>query len=69
MFTVYSCKDNDSLNNQSGKENVRLLQNNNEEEYLKKDENGNIIIRGSLLNNKKHGFFKYYDKDTLTSVI
>lgn len=65
VFIIYSCKDNDSnLNNKSNISSKNKI----EKEYIEKDKKGKIIISGNLLDGKKHGIWKYYNKGILTNV-
>ncbi|MCO6164536.1 hypothetical protein [Flavobacterium sp. NRK F7] len=70
VFIMYSCKNNDSDKNlNTNKEKNIVLKKNIEEEYIKRDEKGNLLIKGNLLNNKKHGIWKCYNQGNLTDVI
>lgn len=69
ILAFCSCKDNNpDLNNKTDK-NTNIVNNSTiEKEYIEKDENGNILISGNLLDGKKHGIWKYYNKGILANV-
>jgi hypothetical protein len=63
LFLLYSCRDSKTTQKENLQKNI-----NSEEKYIEKDKDGLISIEGSLLNGKKNGVWKYFDKGSLIDV-